>query len=63
MRKIKLFFKYLLLFLIKPIKTIASVDVSDRFINYLTKNAWLRIVIALVVSAFFFYLIYYTNIL
>lgn len=63
MKTIKDFFKQLFTFIINPIKTVASINVSDKFIAFVSKNIWLKALLSLLISGIIFYLVYYTDIL
>lgn len=63
MKKIKQVFNFIITLLFNPIKTIASINLSERFITYVSKHIWVRLVISLLLASLMFYLAYYTSLL
>ncbi len=61
MKKVKQVFNFIITLLYNPIKTIASVSLSERFINFVSKHFWIRLIISLLVVTLIFYLVYYTS--
>lgn len=51
MNKIKVFFIWLGKLIITPLKAIVTIPVSDRFIVFMNKHIWLRMVIAAGIAA------------
>ncbi len=61
MKKIKQVFNFIISLFINPIKTIASVNLSEKFIAYMSRHIWIRLLISFVIAALIFYLVYYTS--
>lgn len=58
MNKVKTFFKWLGKLIITPLKAIITIPVSDRFIAFMNKHYWLRMLIAAVITAIILIVIY-----
>ncbi|NLN50929.1 MAG: hypothetical protein GX149_04855 [Acholeplasmataceae bacterium] len=58
MRKIKNFFLKVGQTIVNPIKTIASIIVSDRFLIFMNKHVWLKLLISAVLTAGIIVLVY-----
>ncbi len=61
MNKIKSFFKFLISLFVNPIKAIASINLSERFISFASKHIWFRLLLALIIASVMYYLVYYTQ--
>ncbi len=59
MRKIKNFFKIFIQVLFNPIKVIASINISEKFISFMNKHIWLRVLISFILMAVIVALVYY----
>lgn len=59
MNKIKTTFTFIGQLIINPIKKIASIPVSDRFIEFINKHLWLKLLIALILTSLIFGYYYY----
>ena len=58
MNKGKAFFKWLAKLIVTPITAIVSISVSDRFIKFMNKNTWLRILISGIIMAIIMVIFY-----
>lgn len=58
MNKVKAFFKWLVKLIVTPIAAIVTIPISDRFINFINKHIWLRILISGAITAVILAIIY-----
>lgn len=58
MNKIKTFFKWLTKLIVTPLKAIVNIPVSDRFIGFMNKHVWLKILISGVIATLTMIFIY-----
>lgn len=59
MNKAKSFFKWLLKLIVTPITAIVTIPVSDRFINFMNKHFWLRMLISGIIMGTVLFIVYY----
>lgn len=50
MKKVKEFFLWLAKLIVTPLKAIVSIPISDRFIAFMNKHAWLRMLVAAIIT-------------
>ncbi len=59
MEKVKKTFTYIGQLIVNPIKKIASIPISDRFMDFLSKHVWLRILVSFVLAVLVVVYVYY----
>lgn len=59
MKKIKNILTYIIQLIVNPFKKLASIPISDKFIEFTSKHVWLRLLLSLLLTAFITLLVYY----
>lgn len=59
MTKVKTFFSWLIKLIVTPLQAIVNIPISDRFITFMNKHVWLRILISGVIMLIILFLIYF----
>lgn len=63
MEKVKSFFEFLLKLIITPLQAIVSIPVSDRFINFMNKHVWLRILISGIIMLIIVFFVHFKELI
>lgn len=58
MNKIRAFFIWLGKLIITPLKAVVTIPISDRFIGFMNKHIWLRMLMAALITALILVIIY-----
>lgn len=59
MSKIRAFFSWIIKLIITPLAAIVTIPISDRFINFMTRHIWLRMLISAVIMIAILVFVYF----
>lgn len=59
MNKVKSFFAWIFKLIITPLAAIITIPISDRFINFMTRHNWLRMLISLIITIAILFFVYF----
>ena len=59
MSKVKTVFSWIIRLIITPLAAIVTIPISDRFISFMTKHTWLKMLISAVIMLAILFFIYF----